>query len=460
MDAVIASTKDAQQHRLVSCNEDAVDSPLPADLETPGHSILLDRSHSDSEEVDMPTHKGLQYATESKASRPALNDLSTTSLTGSSEPVIDAELWCRAVTTALAFRAFKLGVTASRREKQEAEDAQHSIDQYVATAAAAEARAVRAETEMENLRLKLLSESTGYAVVATELSEAEAARDQALRRLSEETHSRSQLTDYETRTVALQRDVEEARNEITQVVSQREATAVEHSAEVSAVRAQLSTSESLAQQLTVQLEQMRSEVCEHHALLKQSGEQLRREQALRSDVAAQLQVAKDERASLEEETKRLASELAQLREDWFASWEAEQHMSSASAQSTRNIAGADSDSSSSSRGEDSSYLRYLKVEKDMPSLDATVDLSWWQPTAAEEKKRQGRRVSSVEKLKTEWEKAESAQQELHAMQKKVDTRRARLRDQLARHGIKATGDHAAPRRKYVDDDDGDDESLQ
>ena len=425
MDAVIASTKAAQLERRAGFNE--ADSPPPPDLETPGHSVLLDRS--ESKHAQAATHEVVEHAADSNIGN---------------DPEIDAELWCRAVTTALAFRGLKLGVDASRRERQETESSQRLSEQRAA--AAAEARAVQVEAHR--------------ALVVGELKEAEVARDQAFRRLSEETDTKSQqLLQHEQKMVALQRDLEEARSEIQHVASQRESSTDEYSAELSTARSRLSTSESLVQQLTAQLEQMKSEVSEQQALLKESGERLQEEQVFRDEAAIQLQLAQHERASLEEETKRLASELEQLRQDWFASWEAEQQLSSSAtsaslaekehthAREKCNSGDDDSsqDASSSLGGEsaEDSYLRYLEVESQVPERRDEVDLSWWQPTAAEEKKRQGRRegnTAPVERLKEEWGKAQSAQQELREMQKKVDTRRARLRDQLARHGIKAAGD--------------------
>ena len=425
MDAVIASTKAAQLERRAGFNE--ADSPPPPDLETPGHSVLLDRS--ESKHAQAATHEVVEHAADSNIGN---------------DPEIDAELWCRAVTTALAFRGLKLGVDASRRERQETESSQRLSEQRAA--AAAEACAVQVEAHR--------------ALVVGELKEAEVARDQAFRRLSEETDTKSQqLLQHEQKMVALQRDLEEARSEIQHVASQRESSTDEYSAELSTARSRLSTSESLVQQLTAQLEQMKSEVSEQQALLKESGERLQEEQVFRDEAAIQLQLAQHERASLEEETKRLASELEQLRQDWFASWEAEQQLSSSAtsaslaekehthAREKCNSGDDDSsqDASSSLGGEsaEDSYLRYLEVESQVPERRDEVDLSWWQPTAAEEKKRQGRRegnTAPVERLKEEWGKAQSAQQELREMQKKVDTRRARLRDQLARHGIKAAGD--------------------
>merc|ERR1711871_1005145 len=125
----------------------------------------------------------------------------------------------------------------------------------------AEARSLQSEAQVKSLQSTLLSEAKEHALVVAELKEAEMARDQAFHSLTElQAQTSFQLTEHERHcTTALRHDLEEARSELKNAVSQREATADETSAELSAALSKLSTSESFAKQLTVQLEQMQSE---------------------------------------------------------------------------------------------------------------------------------------------------------------------------------------------------------
>ena len=467
MEAVIASKRAAEPKSYsrekraepaTDENIEQLDSPLPPDLESPGQSVLLDQSLQEHEQSaptetkpwQSPAKDGQKPWHESPAveSLPpkghaggngeatiptsvAVADLDSDESVSSEEvDGIDSELWYRAVTTALAFRGFRQGVDASRRESREAEHARLREQQILK---AVETRATQAEAQVTDLRAALAAEAEALAQASAELHETKAARDRAFHRLRQQEVGADARAD------------------------------------------------------------------EHKLVL----EQLAEAKAQRDEAVQQLQAIEGERSTFEQETKRLASELNQLREDWFASWEAEQHLASSSSSSSssssvlptppaeqarrddRSRSVQDVSVSSSSQAPDisadssESYLRYLKVEKGHSDLDATVDLSWWQPTAEEEEKRRKRRADALPAtstvaaaaatpnvlplphLQAEWEKARAAQEELQEMQKKVDARRTRLRRQLAQHGVAAVGETGRKPRKYVvddiDDDDDDDD---
>ena len=329
------------------------DSPPPPDLETPHHSVVLEAAPEDS--VAKPWHDSPAMPAQQAAAAAGAVEVGSPDSEASADG-IDTELWCKAVTMALAFRGFRQGCEVSRTERRQAEDNHRELQATKAELA------VKAS---ENVRLQ------------AELAAVKQQRDQAVRSL---------------------RGQEAQKSELKQATADRD------------------------------------------------------------EAVRELQSVKGERSSLVKQTEQLAAELNQLREDWFASWEAEQALSvSASAEQQEKVSLGD-DNSPASQERDESYLKYLKVEKagSTSTLEDTVDLSWWQPTPEEEKRRQTdkdtSKVPPLAQLQGEWAKVRTTQEELRQMQTKVDAKRTRLRRQLAQHGWSADGDeiHVAPRRKYVE----------
>ena len=330
-------------------------SPLPPDLETPHHSVVLEAAPEAS--VAKPWHDSpAVHAQPAAAVETGSPDSGEGSVDG-----IDSELWCKAVTMALAFRGFRQGCEVSRTERRQAES-EHQ--------------------QLQSTKAELAAKTSENAQLKAELAAAKQKGDQAVRSLRGQEAQQSEMKSA-----------------------------------------------------------------------------LKSVQAERDEAVRELQSVKGERSALLQQTEQLAAELNQLREDWFASWEAEQALSASASASAEPHQQQDvslgDDTSPASQERDDSYLKYLKVDKAESTLEETVDLSWWKPTADEEKRRQkdASRILPLAQLQEEWSKVRTTQEELRQMQTKVDAKRTRLRRQLAQHGWSTDGDeiHAAP-RKYVGDE--------
>ena len=122
---------------------------------------------------------------------------------------------------------------------------------------AGRSRLSRLETELSTLEAALVTEKKSAAEANARFAE----------------HTQSLLSENNRMMAELHRDLEKARGEAAHAVAQRDAARRESMAELSAVRSQLSLSESAEQLLTLQVEHMESEMADEQMLESEEQQQ-------------------------------------------------------------------------------------------------------------------------------------------------------------------------------------------